>query len=101
MEKKFSYDHAISCEVLFEIADVFVAIFPNFFANQFWRQFLLRQKFGMHPDDEHLFVVTAIENSYLSPVRETFHAPPEIIMVEVLVRWRFEGIYLATLWIHA
>src|SRR2546430_7223984 len=29
-----------------EIADVFETLFPNLFAYEFWRQFLLRQEFG-------------------------------------------------------
>jgi len=40
--------------------------------------------FGMHPDDEHFFVITAIKNSNVSPVRQAFHAAPEIIVIEIL-----------------
>ena len=101
MEKKFSHYDAIPRQILLEIADVFETLFPNIFTYEVWRQLLFRQKFGMDPDDKHLFIITAIENSDLTPVRQTFHAAPEIIMVQILARRRFERIYLAALWIYA
>jgi hypothetical protein len=101
VEKKFPHDHAVSRQILLEIANVFKTFFPNLLVYELRRHFLLREEFGMHPDDEHLFIVTAIKDSNVSPVGQAFHASPEIIMVEVLARWRFEGIHFATLWIHA
>src|SRR6266436_6475549 len=101
MEKEFSDDYDVPLQVFLDVANVFKTLFPNLFADKSWRQFLLRQKFGMHPNDEHLFIITAIKDSDVSPVRQTFHASPEIIMVEILARGRFEGIYLATLRIHS
>src|SRR2546430_16144228 len=100
MQKKFSDDYAVSRQILLEIADVFETILPNFFANKLWRQFLFCQKFGMDSDDEHFFVVTAIEDSNVTPVWQTFHASPEIIVIQIFGRGRFEGIHLATLRIY-
>src|SRR4030095_2433935 len=51
----------------------------------------------MHPDHKYLFVVTPIKDSDVSPVRQTFHAPPEIIVVEIFRRRRLERIDLAAL----
>jgi hypothetical protein len=55
----------------------------------------------MHPDDEHLFIITAVKNSDLTPVRQAFHAAPEIIMIQIIRRRRFERIHLAALRINA
>src|SRR4029450_11331070 len=99
MEKEFPHDNTVPRQVSLEIAYVFETLFPNLFADQSWRQFLLRQKFGMHPDDEHLFIITTIKDSDLTTIRQALHASPEIIVVQVLARGRFEGIHLATLWI--
>src|SRR5262249_44357879 len=101
VEKKFSNDYAIPRQILFKIADVFETMFPNLLTYEFWRQLLPRHEFRMHADDEHLFVVTAIKDSNVSAVRQTFHAPPEVIMIQVLCRWRFERIDLTSLRIHA
>ena len=35
----------------------------------------------MHPDNEDFFVIAAIEDSNVTPVWQTFHAAPEIIVV--------------------
>src|ERR1700757_37316 len=100
MKEKFSHHHAISRQILFEVANVFETFLPDLFADQFWRQLLLRQEFRMHPDDEHFFVIAAIKNSDVSPVRKTFHASPEIIVVQIFTRRRLERIHLATLRIY-
>src|SRR5437868_14022623 len=87
----------MSRQVLLEIADVFETLFPNLFAYEFWRQFLFCQEFGMHPDDEHFFIITAVKNSDLTPVRQAFHAAPEVIVIQIIGRGRFERIHLAAL----
>src|SRR5947207_2019993 len=35
----------------------------------------------MHPYDQQFFVIAPIKNSDVSPVRQTFHASPEVIVV--------------------
>src|SRR5215469_9367664 len=101
MEEKFADQHAISCQVLLKISNVFETLFPNVFAHEARRQFLFCQKFGMHANDEYLLVVTAVKNSDVAAVRKVFHAAPEIIVVQILGRRRLEGIDLTTLWIYA
>src|SRR5205807_5558331 len=86
VEKKFPHDHAVPRLVLLEIANIFKPFFPNLFACQFGRQLLFRQKFGMHPDDEHFFVITAIKNSDVSTIWQAFHAAPEIIVIKIIGR---------------
>src|SRR5258708_7025202 len=51
----------------------------------------------MHPHHEGLLIVAAIEDADAAAFRETFHAPPEIIVVEVFAGGRLEGKDLATL----
>ena len=100
MEKKFAHHHAISRQILLEVADVFETILPNVFAGQFWRQFLLCQKFGMHPDNEQFFVITAIKDSDVPPVWQTFHASPEIIVIQIFAGGRFERIHFTALRVY-
>src|SRR6266446_4800603 len=101
MEKEFPHDDAVPAEILFEIADVLETLGPDVFPNQLRRNSLLCQKAGMHTNDEHFFVVTAIEDSDLPAIRQAFHATPEIIVIELLGGRGFKGKDLATLWINA
>ena len=55
----------------------------------------------MHPHNEHLFVVTPVEDSDLAAIRHALQAAPQIIVIELVRRGRFEGIHLATLRIYA
>src|SRR5205814_7868183 len=81
VKKKFPYDHAIPCQVLLEVTNVLEPILPNLFAYEFWRQLLLCQKLVMHPDDEHFFIITAVKNSNLTPVRQGFHAASKVSVI--------------------
>src|SRR4029453_10556123 len=101
MEKEFAHHYAVSRQILLEVTNVFEALFPNLFAYELWRQLLLCQKVRMNSDDEHLFIVTTIKNSNVTPIRQAFHAVPEIIMIEILARGRFERIPLTALRIYA
>src|SRR6476661_5929756 len=74
---------------------------PNSLSYELRRELLFREKGRMHPDDQHFFVVAAIENANVSAIWQTLHAAPQIIVVEIVTRRRFERIDLATLWIHA
>src|SRR6476469_9134355 len=100
MKKEFSHYYSIPRQILLEIADVFEPLFPNPFAYEFWRQLLLCQEFGMDPYDEHFFIITAIKNSNVAPIRQVFHAAPEVIVIQIFVRGRFERIDLAALWVY-
>ena len=84
MKKEFSHRYAIPRQILLEIPDVFEPLFPNLFAYKFWRHLLLCQEFGMNPDDEHFFIVTAVKDSDVAAIRQVFHAPPEVIVIQVL-----------------
>src|SRR5438132_6465247 len=90
MEKEFPHNDAVPPQILFEIADVFETLRPDFFAYQFRRQFLLSQKFGMHANNEHLFIVTTVEDSDVPAIGQAFHTTPEVIMIQVLNRRRLE-----------
>ena len=51
----------------------------------------------MHPHHQGLLVVTAVENADVAPIGQHFHAPPQIIVVQLLRRGRLEREYLAAL----
>src|SRR5215469_10181885 len=55
----------------------------------------------MDPNDQHLFVIRPVENADLSSLRHNLMGPPKIIVVQFLVTRRLEGMYVASLRIHA
>src|SRR5260370_15942385 len=99
MQKKLNHDDAIVGEISFEAANVLEALLPNALANQRRGNTLLCQKFRVHTDHQRFLVIAAVENADVPAIWQGFHAAPEIIMIEVLGRKRFEGINLAALWI--
>ena len=83
MEEEFSYHDSVPRQILLEIADVFETLFPNVFAYESRRQLLFCQEFGMHPYHQHLLIVTAIKDANLTAIRQVFHAPPKIIVIQI------------------
>jgi hypothetical protein len=55
----------------------------------------------MHPDNKQLLIITAIENANVTSIGKTFHATPQVIVIEIFGRGRFERIHLASLRIYA
>src|SRR5579863_2334180 len=55
----------------------------------------------MDADDQHFFVIRAVENSDVAALREAFGGPPQVIVIQVFWRGRLEGIDLAALRIHS
>ena len=55
----------------------------------------------MHPDNQHLLIITTIKDSDVSAIGQTFHTAPEIIVIKILSRGRFERVDLAGLRIHS
>ena len=47
-------------------------------------EFLSLEIFRMNPDDEYLFVITAVENSNAAAFRQAFCGPPQKIVVQLL-----------------
>src|SRR5262249_40040646 len=55
------------------------------------------EKFRMDTYDEGLFVVAAVENADVTAIWKALHAPPEIIVIQVLGGGRLEGKNLTAL----
>ena len=55
----------------------------------------------MDPDDQHLFVVRAVENADAAALGQAFHVAPQIVVVQFFRGGSLEGINLAALRIHA
>ena len=55
----------------------------------------------MHPHDQSLFVVATVENPDAAALGQTFHAPPQVIVVEVFAGGRLERKHLAALLVYA
>ena len=83
-------------EVFFKAANIVEAFPPSVFRQKCRWNLLLREKFWMQADHQHFFVIPLFENANASTVRQTLHAAPKKIMIEVFGRWRFKEKYLAT-----
>src|SRR5439155_24970414 len=101
MEKKLANRHAVAREIALEAADILKTLFPNVFCDQIRRQLLLFQKFPMHPHHQRLLIVAAIKNTDAAALGQTFHATPEVIVVEVFAGRRLERKNLAALRVDA
>src|SRR4029078_9170806 len=101
VEKEFEDQGALAGNVVFEMCNVGKPFIPDMFAHELWRQFLPFEYFRMHTDDQNLFVILAVENSYASALRQTFGVTPHEIMVEVLARGLLEREDLAPLGVYA
>ena len=54
----------------------------------------------MYAHDEHFFVIRAIEDADFASLRHSLVCPPEIIVIELLGTWRFEGMDVAALRVY-
>src|SRR5262249_28159129 len=97
VEEELADDDAVPREVALEVADVPEALLPDVLRDDLRWQLLLRQEFRMHADDEGLLVVAAVEDADAPALRKALHAPPEVIVVEVLGRRRLERDDIAAL----
>src|SRR5229473_4665319 len=55
----------------------------------------------MDADDKNFFVIGAVEDADLSPLRDTLVGPPKVFMVQFLAAGRLERKDLAALGVHA
>src|SRR3984885_13627980 len=86
-------------QVPFPVVDLPVAPLPDFFpgAGHPFRG----QQLRMHPDDEHLLVVGAVEDADPAPPGQSALVPPEEIVVQLLGGGLFEGTDLHRLRVDA
>jgi hypothetical protein len=101
MEEELTDDDSVAGEVAFEVADICEAVFPDLRGDQLRGQLLAGQQFGVHTDDEGLFVVTAVEDADMAAVGQHLETTPQVIVIELLGGRRFEGMNVASLGVHA
>src|SRR5271155_5509059 len=81
IEEEFANYDSIARQITFESADVLEALLPDVLGEQRRRKFLVLQDVGMHSDDQHLFIVGAIEDTDSSPFGQIPRSTPEIVMI--------------------
>ena len=101
MKEELANQSAIPRQVALERVDVLVPISPHVPGDERRRKFLPGEDVRMHPNHEHFFVVRPIEDPDPSPFRQCLVRPPEIIVIQLFVRWPLERIDLGALRIQA
>src|SRR5689334_21398342 len=101
MKKELHDDDAIAVEIALEAPDALETLVPEVFGYKRGRNLLFSEELGMDTNDECFFVITAIEDANVAPIGQALHGTPEIVVIELLGRRRFEGINLTSLRIHA
>ncbi len=81
-----------------EVLDRTVTIFPDrLLIDRFGRERLGAQDLGMNTDDEHFFVIGAVENPDPAPLRQAARGPPKKVVVELFRARMFEAENFAAL----
>src|SRR5262249_38158046 len=101
VEKELANADAVARQIALEAADVVKAFLPDVFCDELGRQLLLLQEIAVHPHDEGLLIVAAIENADAAALRQVFHAAPQVIGAEVLAGRRLKGKNLTALRVDA
>src|ERR1041385_3178572 len=84
-----------------EGTDILEALIPDLARYQLRRQFLRLEKLALHPHDEHVFVVRAVEDADAPALRQRAGRPPEEVVIELFGARRLERIDVAALRIDA
>ena len=71
------------------------------FCYKFFRKLLLFKNFFVNTNNKSFFIITAIENSNTSTLRQTFQTSPHIIVIEIFACRSFERKHLAALRIYS
>ena len=71
-----------------------------FIRQSFWNALSL-QNFRVHADDQHFFVIRAIEDTDAAALRQSLRGAPQKIVIQFLCARMFEAEHLATLRIDA
>jgi hypothetical protein len=87
--------------MLLMLADGAQAVVPDRLQVEFARYFLRGEYLRVHTNDQHLFVMAAVEYADAPAFRQAARGAPQEIMIEFLARWLFETEYLAARWIDA
>src|SRR5687768_16059554 len=101
MQIEFANNYTIACQIALKLPNILESLFPDILGDKFRRELLLLQQLRMHPHNQGFFVVAAIEQPDHAALRQTSRAAPQVIVIELLAAWRFEGLNLTALRIDA
>ena len=75
MQEKFEYLDTVICQDLLEGVNLTVPVGPN-----------LRRNDVVDPHDQHVFVVRAVEDPYITTPRHGFVNAPQKVMIQLVSR---------------
>jgi hypothetical protein len=84
VQEEFADDDAVAGEIGLGVANIFEAFFPDVFGQEFVRDFLVREEFGVDAHDKDVFVVAAVEDADVAAIGKNLEAAPELIVIEFL-----------------
>src|ERR1700722_16851073 len=95
VEEELDHTGAASIQMVLEGVDVLVPSLPKVRTGlgPGW-EMLWGQQFGVHPDDQDLLVVRAVEDPDPPPLGQYLAATPEEVVAELLGRGLLEGVDL-------
>ena len=100
MQEELADDHAVAGQIPLEGVDVLEALPPDLGGDERRREPLPGEHLGMHPDDEHLLVVGAVEDADPAALGQATRRAPHEVVVELLVGGRLERVHLGPLRVH-
>src|ERR1700719_4033102 len=90
MQKELEHRDAVAREVALESIDIFEAFLPDMFRYKFVGQFFVLQNLRVDTDNQHLFIIGAVENTDLSSTGQAAHGSPQEIVLYFFGCRRFE-----------
>src|SRR5262245_36580580 len=102
MQEEFDDMRAVAPQVFLKFVDRIITLFPDVFIAQGpLGKPVAGENFGMHANDQDLFVVGPVENSNAPALRQANRSSPEKIVIELLRAWMLEAEHLTPLRVHA
>ena len=93
VEEELHHADPVVGEVALPVVDLAVAALPDPVVARFLRQLLPLEQLLVDADDEHLFVVGAVEDPDLAAGRKVLRVAPEVVVVELLGRGHLEAVH--------
>src|SRR6185369_17143751 len=98
MEEKFDDTGPVAMQVFLQVHDRAIPIAPDrILIDQFIRETLGAENLGMYTNDQHFFVVGAIEDADPAALRQFARRVPQEVVFQLFGTWVFETEDLATL----
>src|SRR5688572_19838877 len=97
VQEELADDRPVANQVALYIADVLETFVPDAPGHEPGRELLRLEQLVVDAHDEHLLVVRAVEDPDSTALWEGPEASPQVVVIELLLRWRLERGDVATL----